>query len=93
MALIKCTECGKEISDCAERCPNCGCTTKAGQDKAEMKGLGVSGMIGLVLGVIGFIMLWNGNYFWGFVLAIVGAAQAMSIKKKIDEANERKDKS
>lgn len=24
MALIKCTECGKEISDKAERCPNCG---------------------------------------------------------------------
>lgn len=25
MALIKCTECGKEISDKAEACPNCGC--------------------------------------------------------------------
>lgn len=25
MALIKCTECGKEISDKALTCPNCGC--------------------------------------------------------------------
>lgn len=25
MALIKCTECGKEISDKASSCPNCGC--------------------------------------------------------------------
>ena len=25
MALIKCPECGKEISDKASNCPNCGC--------------------------------------------------------------------
>lgn len=25
MALIKCPECGKEISDSAASCPNCGC--------------------------------------------------------------------
>lgn len=25
MALIKCTECGKEFSDKASQCPNCGC--------------------------------------------------------------------
>ena len=24
MALIKCPECGKEISDTAKSCPNCG---------------------------------------------------------------------
>ena len=24
MALIKCPECGKEISDRAKKCPNCG---------------------------------------------------------------------
>lgn len=28
MALIKCPECGKEISDKANKCPNCGCPTK-----------------------------------------------------------------
>ena len=25
MALIKCNECGKEMSDHAKQCPNCGC--------------------------------------------------------------------
>jgi predicted amidophosphoribosyltransferase len=25
MALIKCPECGKEISDLAKACPSCGC--------------------------------------------------------------------
>lgn len=29
MALIKCTECGKEFSDKASACPNCGCPTDA----------------------------------------------------------------
>lgn len=29
MALIKCTECGKEFSDKAPACPNCGCPTSA----------------------------------------------------------------
>ena len=28
MALIKCSECGKEISDKASACPNCGCPIK-----------------------------------------------------------------
>ena len=28
MALIKCPECGKEISDQATACPNCGCPVK-----------------------------------------------------------------
>ncbi|MBQ0154839.1 MAG: hypothetical protein KBS70_08710 [Bacteroidales bacterium] len=28
MALIKCPECGKEYSNLAEACPNCGCPTK-----------------------------------------------------------------
>ena len=28
MALIKCPECGQEISDQATSCPNCGCPMK-----------------------------------------------------------------
>lgn len=28
MALIKCIECGKEFSDRAAACPNCGCPTE-----------------------------------------------------------------
>ena len=29
MALIKCTECGKEVIDKASSCPNCGCPVGA----------------------------------------------------------------
>ena len=44
MALIKCPECGKEISDKAEYCPNCGCPSsewkndlKYGEDRLTDK--------------------------------------------------------
>ena len=29
MALIKCPECGKDVSDRAESCPNCGCPVES----------------------------------------------------------------
>ena len=35
MALIKCDECSKEISDKAKTCPICGCPTKFSLEKAE----------------------------------------------------------
>lgn len=33
MALIKCPECGKEISDKASACPNCGCPSSEFKEK------------------------------------------------------------
>lgn len=37
MAMIKCPECGKEISDKAEKCPNCGCPiTTYGNKEGEI---------------------------------------------------------
>ena len=35
MSLIKCTECGKEFSDKATACPNCGCPTSEMVPSAE----------------------------------------------------------
>ncbi len=35
MALIKCPECGKEISDTAKQCPHCGFTLKTNIDTAK----------------------------------------------------------
>lgn len=32
MALIKCTECGREVSDKAQQCPHCGCPIAMGQE-------------------------------------------------------------
>lgn len=35
MAMIKCPECGKEISDMAKSCPNCGCPSEIFHKKEE----------------------------------------------------------
>ena len=37
MALIKCQECNKEISDQALACPNCGCPNIPPQNEAQKK--------------------------------------------------------
>ena len=36
MALIKCPECGQEISDQATSCPNCGCPMKENEEITEI---------------------------------------------------------
>lgn len=36
MAMIKCTECGKEVSDKAEKCPNCGCPSDEWNKNLEL---------------------------------------------------------
>lgn len=37
MALIKCTECGKEFSEHAECCPNCGCPMSVIKEQYKMQ--------------------------------------------------------
>ncbi len=37
MALVKCPECGKEVSDTANACPNCGYGVKVHFDKVKQK--------------------------------------------------------
>lgn len=39
MALIKCSECGKEISDKASACPHCGCPVIVDSKKQEYENL------------------------------------------------------
>ncbi|MGM9746988.1 MAG: zinc ribbon domain-containing protein [Paludibacteraceae bacterium] len=48
MALIKCKECGHEVSDLANVCPNCGAPIKLLQDQEIVKKYAT---IGLILGV------------------------------------------
>lgn len=71
MALINCSECGKEISDKATTCPNCGAPTKkdtvyverpAGQIKPQPKKKSNKGVIiGIVIAVILLIGLFGGS--------------------------------
>lgn len=37
MALIQCRECGKEVSDQAKMCPNCGCPVKMEETSIMIK--------------------------------------------------------
>lgn len=56
MALINCKECGKEISDKADKCPNCGFPLKqtpaSSQEKGQRKGRGWGTFLILALLVI-----------------------------------------
>lgn len=64
MALIRCSECGKEISSEAETCPHCGYRTSHGKAVAEVRGYALSWVIASVITFVGiFMMLANlGEY-------------------------------
>lgn len=64
MALIKCSECGKEISDSAESCPHCGCKTSHGQTvNREKTGILVRYAFSVGALIIGIILLCSGLSF------------------------------
>lgn len=78
MALIKCIECGKEISDKTEACPNCGFKLDIDakekgskmmkeQIKKEEKHKNDFGLITLLFSVL--------IPFVGFIMAIIGAVK------------------
>jgi hypothetical protein len=87
MALIKCSECGKQVSEKASACPKCGApiaiaatngssstnTTRAG---AKLEGMGfVIVVVGMLVGMVDnpFISHVGGVAFVvGFVVFIVG---------------------
>ncbi len=50
MALIKCHECGREISTSAESCPNCGAKPKKSQESLARKELGCGALLLVVVG-------------------------------------------
>lgn len=61
MALIKCKECGKDISDTAKICINCGAKTeKAKLVNKKIKLYGIISII-IILIVCGIILIYNNN--------------------------------
>lgn len=55
MALINCKECGKEISDQADKCPHCGFPVKTAlpnKEKPKQKGISFRGFLAIVIGII-----------------------------------------
>lgn len=69
MSLINCRECGKEISNSAEKCPNCGApvnqnvkATPISQMEGKKSGISIAALVLTLLGCTALI---------GFILAIV----------------------
>lgn len=60
MALIKCPECGKEVSSQLKKCNNCGYKLKQ-VDKKKIKKFGIIGVVLTVLLVIGVVVGININ--------------------------------
>lgn len=62
MALIKCKECGKEISEDASKCPHCGCPKYT--VRISKKGMTIINVVGvlLILGLILSCIYYNKNY-------------------------------
>ena len=67
MALIKCTECGNEISEKAEQCPHCGCPliplTKDGKKKDSP--------LSIVAAVLAFFSVAPYIGYVAFILAVI----------------------
>ena len=93
MALIKCPDCGREVSDRADKCPSCASplnqdvpasslTVKSGTQRASASydiggGVGLAGFIGAL--VIGYMV---GSFWVGLVLAIVALTAGVVIQFK-----------
>lgn len=61
MALIKCTECGEQVSDQAATCPKCGAPIhKAKKKSAWTKNIGCAGVMFVVLILLGLLLLLAG---------------------------------
>ncbi len=54
MSLIKCEECGNEISDMATSCPHCGCPIEEEQEE-EKNGI-LYNVISITLGIFSWII-------------------------------------
>lgn len=80
MALINCPECGKEISDKAASCPNCGCPIANDQQEnfdSDGKNDMYLGIISVILSIIGMIIAFAIND--GILLIIPFALLIISV--------------
>ncbi len=75
MALVKCPECGKEISDQAKSCPNCGFVFEhevlSKTRETELSEKKVNAAAGIALIVIGILVTILGGFTMGLIVGIV----------------------
>ena len=83
MALIKCRECGREISDQAPACPGCGVPTVTDkvvttqQTGKGWKGLQAVGVMMIIVGMVGCMMDSSADTDPGTSMGITGAGLLM----------------
>ncbi len=85
MSLIKCPECGADVSDKAEKCPKC--AHPISQDKTQViektsKELKKKLLIGVIMILIGFIALVY-NTIAGVVILTLGVIYVIATKISI----------
>ena len=77
MSLIKCKECGKEISDQAAACPNCGAPVQvaAAAETAKPKGSNpvAVGIVGAIIVVLGLF------YVYPYIFTVTDDSGAISL--------------
>lgn len=49
MALAKCRECGHEVSNICEKCPNCGCDSPSMSHEQYRKTDNIMGVISIIM--------------------------------------------
>ena len=57
MALIVCSECGKEFSERAGACPHCGCPNEKKKAEPPLVRDGVSGLVNGIMAVVGILLV------------------------------------
>ena len=81
MALVKCPECGRDVSDQAAACPGCGYALRVQvvQPKDPGKPLALAGIAVFAVGVawLYFAHAQGAETGWGLLLAMVGAGLAI----------------
>lgn len=85
MSMINCKECGKEISDQAEKCPNCGCpvqqkTTENNTSKTQSPDSKKDKVSGLSIAALVFSIL-GCTFFIGIILAVIDLCKKDGRKK------------
>lgn len=81
MSLIKCPECDKEISNKAEKCPNCACPISASIEESYIqtieetgKSLKLQKVLSIIMMIIGGVMIGNGMENKVFGIELTGWA-------------------
>ena len=83
MAIIKCFECGNDVSEKAATCPNCGVAI----NKKQAKNRTIAGLLALFLGGLGFHKFYlekTGQgllylvFCWTFIPAFIGFVEGLN---------------